>query len=196
MVSPHVVRAVASGVVVTRKQADETPALDALTGAEHAVVLTELLAAHPQLRPEAEQFARNQLRAITINDVADDVASALNSIALEDLGGRVGRVRGRGYVQETEGAWELVREAIEPFLADVRRRSSLGLDEAAGILAAGTVAGLYLCRDPEDGSVVAFAGPDSPGELADEVLTLAGDLGIEIPTEIATHYWSNWAGDY
>lgn len=187
---------VASGAVATRERADATPALDVLAGVEHAVVLAELLAAHPHLRTEAEQFARDQLGAITIGNVADDVSSALMSIALEDLGGRVGRVRGRGYVNESEGAWELVRETIEPFLADVRRRAGLGLDVAACFLAAGTIAGLHRCRDPEDGSVVAYAGPDFPRELADEVLEVATDLGIEIPAEIAAHYWHDWADDY
>ena len=47
----------------------------------------------------------------------------------------------------------------------------------------------------QDSSVVAYAGPDQPCELADEVLILLGDLGIEIATEIATHYRSNWVDD-
>jgi hypothetical protein len=45
---------------------------------------------------------------------------------LDALGARVGRVRGRGYVHETDAAWELVEEAIEPFRSDIERRAALG----------------------------------------------------------------------
>jgi hypothetical protein len=90
---------------------------------------------------------------------------------------RSGRIRGRGYVHETDAAWEILEEAVEPFLADLRTRAILGLGAAADV-AAGIVAGLYRCREPEDGTIVAYAGPDSLSELADEVINEANRLGL------------------
>jgi hypothetical protein len=155
-------------------------------------VLDELLAERPELRAGAEQVARRLLVSVTAEDIAAEVSSALTGIALEDLAARAGRVRGRGYVHETDAAWELVHEVVAPFLADVRRRAGLGLRGAAGTVATGIVAGLYEVRDPEDGSVLAYAGPDSPGELADEVLREAGRLGVEIPDDAPVQWWPRW----
>ena len=50
------------------------------------------------------------------------------------LGARPGRIRGRGYVDETEAAWELVTEAVDSFRADLRR-TELDLTDAAATLA-------------------------------------------------------------
>lgn len=105
---------------------------------------------------------------------------------------RSGRIRGRGYVHETEAAWETLGEAVEPFLADLRRRAGLGLDAAADV-AAGIVAGLYQCREPEDGTVVAYAGPDSLSELADEVMSEASKLGVAVSADIADQFWPDWS---
>jgi hypothetical protein len=113
-------------------------------------------------------------------------------IPLEELGARAGLVRGRGYVHETDAAWEIVEGAIEPFLADMRRRASLVLVGPAAVVATGVVAGLYLVDPPDEGSVWAYAGPDVPGELAGAVLVEAGRLGLDIDPEAQGRYWPRW----
>ncbi|MFV1988965.1 MAG: hypothetical protein ACC682_16970 [Gemmatimonadota bacterium] len=169
-----------------------TPALDALSGTEHAKVLAKLLISHPDLRPEAELAARRLLDMATVECIADEVVWALRDIPLEDLAGRVGPIRGRGYVNENEAAWELLGEVIESFLTDLRRRAGLRLVSAATV-AIGIVAGLYQARNSEDGTVVAYAGEDALTELADEVFNETTRLGVAIPVEAAEAHWPQWA---
>jgi hypothetical protein len=169
-----------------------TPALDALSGAEHAEVLAKLLISHPDLRPEAELAARRLLDTATVECIADEVVWALRDIPLDDLAGRVGAIRGRGYVHENEAAWELLGEAIEPFLTDLRRRAGLRHVGAAAAVAIGIVAGLYQARDSEDGTVVAYAGEDALTELAHEVFNETTRLGVAIPVEAAGTHWPQW----
>jgi hypothetical protein len=95
-------------------------------------------------------------------------------------------------VHENDAAWEIVQEAVEPFLADVRRRALLGLSGLAAVVATGVVAGLYLVDPPDDGSVLAYAGPDVPGELADAVLDEAERLGLSIDPGAPERYWLRW----
>lgn len=175
-----------------RPRPSPKPALDALSDAEHAAVLAAVLALHPELRPEAEDAARRLLGDASIENVAESVARALEELPLDAIATRSGRIRGRGYVHATEAAWEIVNDAVEPFLTDMRRRALLGLD-AAGAVAAGIVAGLYRCREPKDGTVVAYAGPDSLSELADEVMGEAIKLGTVLPPDVADHCWPDWS---
>jgi len=177
---------------VSRRRSQATPALEALAGAERATVLAQLLAAHPDLRPEAEQLALAVLGTATIEGIAGEVAWALGAIELEDLAARSGRVRGRGYVHENEAAWDLLTEALDPFLADLRRRAALGLHDAATVLATGIVAGLYQSRVVEDGTVVAYAGTDAISELAEQTLRDALEVGVAIDSEVAERYWPDW----
>lgn len=151
-----------------------------------------LLARRPELAAEAEELAIEVLAAVSIDVVASDVEAALVGIPLDALASRAGRVRGRGYVHEVDAAWELVEEAIEPFRSDLRRRASLGSAAAASSMAVGIVAGLYLVREPEMGTVLAYAGEDTPGQLADDVLGLAAELEVEIAPEAAEEHWPDW----
>lgn len=151
-----------------------------------------MLARRPELAAEAEELATEVLAAVSIDAVASDVEAALQGIPLDALASRAGRVRGRGYVHEVDAAWELIEEAIEPFRSDLRRRASLGSAEAASSMAAGIVAGLYLVREPEMGTVLAYAGEDTPGQLADDVLSLAAELGVEIAPKTAEEHWPDW----
>lgn len=151
-----------------------------------------LLANRPELAAEAEELAAELLAAVSIDAVASDVKAALLEIPLDALATRAGRVRGRGYVHEVDAAWELVEEAIEPFRADLRRRATHGSAKAASSVAVGVVAGLYLVREPEMGTVLAYAGEDTPGELADDVLSLAAELGVDIPADAPEHHWPDW----
>lgn len=166
--------------------------LDALSAGERSAVLGAVLKAHPELVGEAEAEARRLLSAITVDDVAAEVSATLRLIPLEELGARAGRVRGRGYVHETDAAWEIVEEAVEPFLADMRRRASLSPAGPAAVVATGIVAGLYRVDPPEDGSVLAYAGADVPGELADAVLDEAAQLGLDIDPDAPGQHWPRW----
>ncbi|MGF1597284.1 MAG: hypothetical protein ACFCVK_10205 [Acidimicrobiales bacterium] len=99
--------------------------LGSLAPVERGEVLDALLIAHPELNDEAERIARDLLTAVSVEQVASEVEAALRWISLDALAARAGRVRGRGYVHETEAAWELVDEAIEPFRSDLDRQASL-----------------------------------------------------------------------
>lgn len=166
--------------------------LGSLTPAERSEVLVRLLIAHPELNDEAERIATDLLMAVTVEQVAFEVESAMTWISLDALAARAGRVRGRGYVHETEAAWELVEEAIEPFRSDLDRRAALGLLDAAANLAVGIVAGLYRARDPEMGTVLAYAGDDTPMDVATEILDGAAELGVTVPDDAAESHWPRW----
>lgn len=169
-----------------------TSSLGSLAPPERSHVLGALLVAHPDLRDEAGSIAQGLLMAVSVDQVASEVETALRWISLDSLAARAGRVRGRGYVHETEAAWELVDEAMEPFRSDLDRRSELGLVDAAAILAVGIVAGVYRSRKPEEGSVLAYAGEDTPIDLASEFLDRAERLGVTIPDDAGESHWPGW----
>lgn len=166
--------------------------LGSLTPGERGKVLDALVAQRPELEHEAERLAAELLSSASIDDIAAQVEVALVEIPLDALGSRAGRVRGRGYVHEVDAAWELVEEVIGPFRSDVERRASLGSADAAATLAVGTVAGLYRVREPEMGTVLAYAGEEAPYELASGVLELAARLGVEVPEDVGDDHWPDW----
>lgn len=161
-----------------------TPALDRLTPSEQARVLAELLADQPELLERAEGLAERQVARVDADAVAEEVESALLWIDLDELAARAGRVRGRGYVHESEAAYELLEEALQPYLDDLQRRAALKLPDAVLQLGLGILRGLAQCRTGvEDGSVVAYAGEDAVDSLAWSVSTALRDAGVEVPDE-------------
>ena len=103
------------------------PALEALSAAEKAAVLDELLAARPDLREPAEAYAVQVMTDADRVVVADDVESALQGRDIEELNTRAGHQPGRGYVHPAEAADEILDEALQPFLDDLHRRAGLGM---------------------------------------------------------------------
>ncbi len=162
---------------------DDRPAYDHLDAVERAQVLTALIEEQAALLADAERHAQALLDDASIESVADEVADALEDIPLEDLASRAGRQPGLGYVHEGEAALWLVEEAVEPFVDDLQRRASLGMHEAAIQIALGILAGLCRCEDAVDGSVLAYAGPDTPGELAYWVQRKAREAGLVLPPD-------------
>ena len=69
---------------------DKRSALDALSAAEKAAVLDELLAARPDLRQPAEACAAQLLTGADRSAVADDVEDALQGLDIEELNTRAG----------------------------------------------------------------------------------------------------------
>ena len=135
-------------------------------------VLCSLLERHPELITEAEEIALATVSDVDADAVAEDIQHAVLDLDIDDLNTRAGRKRW-GYVEPTDAAWELLEEAIDPFLAEMRRHIDLGFEAAATATCAGIVLGLYRCRGKNSDQVLGWA-VDFPAETAGHaVATLA-----------------------
>jgi hypothetical protein len=114
--------------------------------------------------------------------VAEDVASALRALDIDELNGRTGYQPGRGYVDPGEAADEILDEALQPFLDDLVRRGELGMVPAAVELAVGILHGLYRCRDGLGESLLEYT-PDYAAERASEVVERCRKLTVPLPVD-------------
>ena len=137
---------------------------------EAAGVLRTLLERHPELVAEAEEIARVAVADVDADAVAADVEQAVLDLDNDDLETRAGR-HSWGYVEPTEAAWELLEEALEPFLADMKRHIELGFEAAATATCTGLVLGLYRCRGENADQVLGWA-VDFPAETASEAVAM------------------------
>lgn len=166
---------------MSRRKTSATPNLDQLQPTERSQVLSELIAAHPDLRLEAERIARGLLAEVDADEVANFIEWQLREADLDQLASRAGRVRG-GYVHENEAAAEILEELLQPELDDLARRARLGLEDAASQLALGLLQGLASCREGvEAGTVLAYAGPDVTDDLAWSVRRAVVEWKISLP---------------
>lgn len=158
-----------------------TSAMAALSVAEKATVLDELLATRPDLQGLAETCAARLMSNEDRSAVANDVADTLRGQDIEELNGHAGYRPGRGYVHPVEAADEILDEALEPFLHDLERRAALGVRTAAVELAAGILLGLYECRDGGSETLLEYS-PDYAAERAAQVVDQCAKLSIELPS--------------
>lgn len=94
---------------------DNRSALDALSAAEKATVLDELLAARPELREPAEAYAVQVMTDADQSAAADDVEGALQGLDIEELNTRAGYRQGRGYVHPAEAVCNRPRSTGDRF---------------------------------------------------------------------------------
>ena len=178
---------------MTPRKPAHTSALAALSQAERAALLGDLLAEHPELIGDAERLANRRLAGADRHAVADDVSWSLGSLELEQLNLRAGYQRGRGYVDPVEAASELLEEALQPHLDDIARLAGLGLPAAAQEVAAGALLGLYQYRDQPPEDTLMVEAPDFPAEAADQVMDALRAAGVDPPEGLGELLpdWSN-----
>ncbi len=149
----------------TKRSMKRISVLDCLKPGEAESVLRRLLAAHPDLGAEAEQIARSVLGEVSFESVAEEVEHAVRSLDLDDLNSRAGS-HAWGYTEPSEAAWELLGEAVDPFLDDMQRQVELGLEAEALEICKGVVLGLYRLRKGTNGDGLLGWAPDFPAETA------------------------------
>ena len=152
------------------RAADRPNLLDKLESHEAAAVLSGLLARHTELRPEAEAIARSVLGEVSMLTVAGEVEDALLQFGYDDLNGRAGG-HSWGYVAPDEAAVELLEEAIEPFITQMKRHLEMGLETEALEVCQGILLGLYQVRDGAGNDILGEA-PEFPDESAAYVVDL------------------------
>jgi hypothetical protein len=161
-------------------------AVAALSVAEKAGLLEELLQAHGELRPEAEQRASRLLDNIDADAIAEQVAAALTGLDQELLNDRAGYQPGTGYIHETQAASDILGETLQPYYDDLERRHAHGAPETARRIGIGILRGLYACRDQDqDDTILAYA-EDYPQNEAAWVAQRLTKLGIGLtPHDLA-----------
>ena len=151
-----------------RDMKKKTGLLDHIQPDEAAIVLQRLLTVHPELLAEAEEISRMTLGDVSFESIAGDVEDSIRQLDLDDLNGRAGR-HSWGYTEPTEAAWELLGEAVEPFVEDMKRHLGLGLHAEAFEICKGIVLGLYQCRDASGDEFLSWA-EDFPAAAAGNAL--------------------------
>ncbi len=143
--------------------------LNALTSEEGLQVLRDLLRIHPELIDEAVEIAVGILGDVDREDVAEDLVAAVEVLDLEALNARAGAQFGGGYLGPTEASWELLGEAVEPFIENIERLYTLRLAVAAATMLEGVVLGLYQLHERVDSYVLECA-PDFAFDTAQSAL--------------------------
>jgi hypothetical protein len=178
---------------VSKRHPKSTPALDRLTTAERAQLLSDLLLGHPELVDQAERGARALLAVADADEVAESIEWTLREADTDQLALRSGRVYGRGYVHENEAASEILGELLQPDPDDLARRAALGLHDAASQMGLGLLRGLAGCRtEVEDGTVLAYAGPDVTDDLAWSVFNALTKAKVSLPDDAPDSLPTEW----
>jgi choline dehydrogenase-like flavoprotein len=90
---------------------------------------------------------------------------------------------GGGYVEPNEAAFELLTQAVQPYLDDLKRRARAQSPQADTEIGLGLLLGLYACREVDDNDrLLTRAGlPDAVDDLALQVRSAMASSGLEIP---------------
>lgn len=121
------------------------------------------------------------------DEVAEQIEWALAEADVDQLAYRAGRVRWRGYVHANEASSEILEELLQPELDDLARRAALGLHDAALHIAVGLLRGLANCSDDvEEGTLLAYSGPDVTDGLAWSVRDAAAKADLELPDDLSS----------
>ena len=98
----------------------------------------------------------------------------MNSIGLEELGGRAGK-HSWGYVEPSQAAWDLLEESVEDIRADMKRRFETGMKPAPEKICQGIVLGLHEVDGTNSDGALGCA-PDFPAEAAARSLSILLEL--------------------
>ncbi len=137
--------------------------LAAISPNEARAVLKEL-AKDPQIRKKAEAVALAVVGDVDVDEVAEEVSWALDSIAVEDVWDNSGPSRD-GYVDSGEYAWELFAKALEPFEEHLRKCHELALVKQAKLQCMGILKGIWQFESESKSEFKDWAGDAPEGNM-------------------------------
>jgi hypothetical protein len=163
-------------------------ALEALRTTERAHLLASLLKAHPELLPEAEWVATTMLSAPSRDQVSTELTTTLAGYEFADMDADDISV-----CDPEDVCVYLVEKAIDPYLAEIRRRAGLGLVNAAHGIASGVLTSLYGLRVYENSPEHVLGGAGRLADYANRVTALLADLDIPLHHDTLGSACPGWA---
>lgn len=144
--------------------------LKEISGREALLILGELVRDDELLKKRIESLAQKYLEQVELKEVVDAVYSALDSLDVEDLWDSSGSTR-YGYIEPVERAYEMVEEALEPFIKEMKRFQRLSMFEQAKVQCLGILSGIYSYHMEADSEFKEWA----PDVLEEQFLFIFGE---------------------
>jgi hypothetical protein len=155
--------------------------LDHLTPDDALAVLQALARDDPQIAARAAEIALQRVSGVDYENVAYDLDTALNMLAVEEVWDRAGPNRS-GYVDTTEAADQMFEDVMTPYLDELKRLVALNMTLQANEMCKGLLLGLYLF-DHESNSEFKDWAPDSASIFAQWVID-AWKAGATSPQDV------------
>ncbi len=105
-------------------------------------ILKKLADDDSEISKRIDELALEYLVEVDPDDIAENVFSDLDDLAVEDVWDNSGGTRD-GYVDPNELASEMFEEALEPYIDELRKCQELSLADEAKLRCMGILKGLY-----------------------------------------------------
>lgn len=123
--------------------------IEAITSEHALTVLKKIINEDKRIAKRIQQIITHIISPVDPEEVAGEIASELDCIEVEDLWDRSGSTRD-GYVDTGEMAYEMVEEALSPFLDQLKEYKALSMEKEAKLFCMGIIRGLYLFDTESD----------------------------------------------
>jgi hypothetical protein len=120
----------------------KTKILDALTGSDALSILRVLAERNSDVAREIDAVAKELLRELDVESLAEDVKEALECLDVEEVWDRSGENRD-GYVDPGDAAWEMFEETLEPFCREIEKYRKLSMWKEANLCYQGIMKGIH-----------------------------------------------------
>jgi len=142
--------------------------LDKISASEARSILKQISGEDEGLRKKIIELAEDLLRNVDAEEVCGDVYYELDGIDVHELWDRAG-AKADGYTSPEDMACEMVEEALEPFLQEMRRLLDLRMRHEAKLYCIGILKGIYQ-YEKDSGSEFKDWATDIPGESFGAIL--------------------------
>ena len=136
--------------------------IDIISPEQALAILRRLAEDNPDIRKQIEDEANKCLKEIDVEDICEEVYSALDGICVEELWDRSGHSR-HGYTGPEDMAVEMMEEELEPYNREVFKYFEMGMANEAQIYCMGVLKGIYR-YDQESKSEFKNWATDIPSE--------------------------------
>ncbi|GEM_PF-988938 len=129
-------------------------------------VLQDLLEQQPELKPVAAALVNAAIKSPRMEDLAEEIETALNQISEGDVYINSGRTW-RGYREPDEGAAEVLSEVMEPYFERLEELCREQDEQNALNLCEAIILALYRLKHGDNFSEIEEYAEDYPEETAD-----------------------------
>lgn len=153
-----------------QRETKPTHLIDKLTPNQALEILKRLSEKQGEISDAVRAEAQNLLQEVDLDDTADEVFFALDSIDVKDCWDRSGKTR-YGYTEPSQAAVDLVEEELQPFYDQAERFHALNMPKQELTYCMAVILGIYRYEHESKSEFRQWA-EDVPIECAGYLLSI------------------------